>query len=427
MKKILILTGSNPYVNAGILSYDIFKSLTENGNDVKLITKYFDYRFERNMSSFYNEFQTRIIKARDKILNKLRIPQKNDTNYYMFGLSERKNYLSTSKLLNKINFSPDVIIYLFPHRFLNAKNLYELNTLTNAPVCIMPVDLAQLSGGCHYTNGCTGFQKFCGSCPGIYSNKHKDITYKNLKFKQKYLSQTKLFVCANTWTNQFVKKSTLYKNSPVFNINVVINEKQFLPAVSESFRSKWDIPTSKFVIFFGATSVKEERKGFNYLLDSLDLLFNELSSDERENIVLVIAGNIDEGIKAQLKFESLILGHLNHDNLRDAYRLADIFVSPSIQDAGPMMVIQSLMCGTPVVCFKMGNSIDFILNGITGYQADLKDVKDMKEGMLKFIRLTHFERNKCSDACRHIALEKSSYSSFNESFLNALDDYLKQK
>jgi hypothetical protein len=51
----------------------------------------------------------------------------------------------------------------------------------------------------------------------------------------------------------------------------------------------------------------------------------------------------------------------------------------------------------------------------------------MKEGMLKFIRLTHFERNKCSDACRHIALEKSSYSSFNESFLNALDDYLKQK
>jgi hypothetical protein len=76
VKKILILTGSNPYVNAGILSYDIFKSLTENGNDVKLITKYFDYRFERNMSSFYNEFQTRIIKARDKILNKLRIPQK---------------------------------------------------------------------------------------------------------------------------------------------------------------------------------------------------------------------------------------------------------------------------------------------------------------------------------------------------------------
>ena len=47
-----------------------------------------------------------------------------------------------------------------------------------------------------------------------------------------------------------------------------------------------------------------------------------------------------------------------------------MFLNPSTDDAGPSMVNQSIMCGTPVVSFNLGTAVDVIENGISGFKTD---------------------------------------------------------
>ena len=62
--------------------------------------------------------------------------------------------------------------------------------------------------------------------------------------------------------------------------------------------------------------------------------------------------------------------------------MSDVFLSPSIQDAGPMMLNQALMCGTPAVAFNIGVAYD-IINDKTGYLAKYRDSEDFCKGIIK--------------------------------------------
>ena len=53
----------------------------------------------------------------------------------------------------------------------------------------------------------------------------------------------------------------------------------------------------------------------------------------------------------------------------------------SIEDSGPMMINESIMCGTPVVCFDMGVARDLVHTGRTGYRAALRDSSDLAFGI----------------------------------------------
>jgi glycosyltransferase involved in cell wall biosynthesis len=53
--------------------------------------------------------------------------------------------------------------------------------------------------------------------------------------------------------------------------------------------------------------------------------------------------------------------------LAEIYSAADLFIIPSIDDNLPNTVIESLMCGTPVVGFRTGGIPDVISDGENGY------------------------------------------------------------
>ena len=419
---IVLLSASNPYINAGIMVYDMYKALSNDGHKVVIITKYYDIGFEQNIKSVYGYWSSFINKYKEKIVFKFNFT-KSDPDYYMHGLNEINNYISTKKVLHKINFKPDLIVYIFPHRFLNVKNLYELQLKTNAHVCVYPADMAQFTGGCHYTNGCNGFKSECSNCPGLKATK-KDITSKNLEFKSKYTEKTKLYTLTNTWTSNFITKSTIYKHKKNYLIDDVINEADYSPGDKDLSKSKFGIPSYKRIIFFGATAVQEKRKGFKFLVEALNLLYQESNNIDRSSIGIAIAGKNDMNLNSLFSFEVFALGHLPHNLLVDAFRIADVYVSPSIQDTGPMMVLQSLMCGTPVIAFEIGNAVDFIIDDITGYKIPICNTLKLKEGISKILKKSEQDKFIIGKNCREIAVRKASYKAFSEKFINNYDMYI---
>ncbi|MFC1760092.1 glycosyltransferase, partial [Candidatus Neomarinimicrobiota bacterium] len=112
----------------------------------------------------------------------------------------------------------------------------------------------------------------------------------------------------------------------------------------------------------------------------------------------------------------------NNERLASAFQAADLFVCPSIEDAGPMMINQSIMCGTPVVSFKMGVALDLIHTGITGYRATLRDINDMATGIKYILELDEKSYCKISQNCRELGLKLCHPKVRIESLMNIFNE-----
>lgn len=427
--KILIISNQNPFKVSGIIALYLYQGFKDKNHDTKLLIK--DYvkhdnkeiiALETLSGELIRRIYNKIKKFRNKATKLINRKIKRDPNYYMLDLDETVEYFKTEAIIKKINFQPDVIIYLFPVKFLNAKNLYELNQITGAPIYWYMPDMVPFTGGCHYAWDCNGYKNICGNCPGIYSNDANDITFKNLKFKEKYFEKTNLKIVAGSeFAYNQAKSSTLFKNKSISKILGSVDHDIFAHVAKTEGKKKYNIPNNKKVIFFGATTIIEKRKGMKYLVDSLNILKqnNKIPYD----ILLLVAGNNFDKLENLLPFETRYLGLLeNNEQLASAFQAADVFVCPSIEDSGPMMINDAIMCGTPVVSFEMGVAFDLIINGKTGYMAKLYDSNALAEGIEKILNLDPVEYDSMTENCRRLAIEEFSVNSQTSKFINLFEN-----
>jgi glycosyltransferase involved in cell wall biosynthesis len=354
-----------------------------------------------------DKFVWRLNKLR-KILN-LKEKYQKDPNYYFSQLDERKQIYRTKKLLKIADIKPDIIIILFAKDFINSKNIYELFIKTNAKIFWLMYDMAPFTGGCHYAWDCKGYQNNCGNCPGLYSSDPFDNSYKNLMYKKFFLNRTNIQIVAGSeWQYKQSKESLLFKNFKINKILTSCNIDIFKPLTKERSRNKYSIPFDSKVIFFGAFGLDEERKGMKYLLEALKELKDVLikKSEFENEILLLVAGAHFDGIFKYLPFNYHYLGFVDNTfGIASAYQAADLYVCSSIEDSGPTMINQSLMCGTPVVSFEMGIAIDLVINNKTGYRVKLKDSKALAQAMYDVLSMNDPDYLIMKDNCRKLALE----------------------
>jgi glycosyltransferase involved in cell wall biosynthesis len=407
---IVIISTSHPYKTAGVVAYDIYTELQNKGNNVKLLVKAWDKYTDKNIipvDTYYGQIKNRIIERLRNVFIKLQIIKPTNPDYHVV-IDQTITYFSTKKLLSYVDFKPDVIIIMFMQKFVSYKNIFELGKSTGAKIYQMPMDMGPYTGACHYAWDCDGYKKKCGNCPALYSEDPDDQSRVNWEYKNKYLQSTDITILPCTeWQINQIKKSSLFKNKPYQKILLSVNPYIFKPVNKNELKLKLKISPGKKVIFFGSISLKYKRKGMSQLLESLQILYSNLKKTNLENdVLLLIAGSGIESIQHLLNFEHKYLGVLNNgEEMAAAYQASDIFVCPSIEDAGPTMINQSIMCGTPVVAFEMGVALDLVISGETGYRAKLKDNSDLAFGMEFIIKLNDTDYDAMSKNCRDLGLQ----------------------
>lgn len=410
---ILLINNINPLAASGSVGLDLYNGFKSNGHFVKLLVNVYKTNYPEGVVCVETRFEAKKKEILTKISNRLKLGknQNLDSKYHIHEVKEQNEIYRTDRILKTAGFKPDAIIMLFIKDFINTKNMYELYEKTDAPIYWLMYDMAPITGGCHYAWDCKGYLKDCGTCPGLYSSDPHDPTYINLKIKKNYIDKTNIqLITASEWQYRQSKSSSLFRNKTIHKILLSVDSKVFKPVNKENLRTEMGIPNTKKIIFLGAVYMSDLRKGMQYLLESLKLFNDKIMGTTLENnILLLIAGVNIEEIAGSLPFEYHYLGYVdNTKGIASAYQAADVFVCPSIEDSGPSMINQSIMCGTPVVSFEMGVSPDIVISGKTGYMAKLKDSDDLAQGLFNVLSMSDDQYDKMAKNCRELAVERFS-------------------
>lgn len=376
-EQILILTASSPKHQSGIIALDILEALTSSDlYTVHLLTKEWVKKDDRILS-VESKYRTIWKKFRNRLFRILKKQTGStiavDKNYSSHEFNETITYYPTEKILSRAKMIPDRIIVLFMQGFLSFKNLYELQNLTSAKIYLFPMDMAPFTGGCHWAWGCEGYKFECKNCPAILSGGKVDQSYINQEFKLHYVRKMDLeLFAANSQLSEQIKSSKIFSNKIIHpHIFALPNKKIFFPSPKIEACERLGIDAERTIFFFGANSLTSKSKGVNVLLNALQKIKRDLiSSGNESDFYFLIAGQKFAEMEINFPFEYKYLGYFaDVKELSIAYNAADFYISPSIQDAGPLMVLQAMACGTPVISFDVGFARDFIINGYNGYKA----------------------------------------------------------
>ena len=323
---------------------------------------------------------------------------------------DRQKFFPVHRLLELLPFKPDIIIAHWISNFITALTLRDLNRMTGSPVLWYLIDMAPLTGGCHYAFDCNGYTRQCGYCPQLGLKKGKqDLSYRQWRKKRHYVREMDITaVAASTWLQKQLETCSVFRGKRRETILLGMDVETFRPIPRDKARKLLYLPADRKIIFFGAQRITEERKGIGYLVGALRLLHAMLGDnvDMRDRILVVTAGRSENAEQLDIMFDHRHIGFLNGDAmLAAAYQAADVFVNASIEDAGPMMVNESILCGTPVVSFDMGVAADLVHTAHTGYRARLRDKEDMAVGLRRILEMDDDVRYVMRENCRRLGLQ----------------------
>lgn len=357
------------------------------------------------------------------ILSTLRVNHNEGQYFYLPQMLLQNN---NNNIIDAIPFKPDLLIVHWTTVFANVKTFYQISKRFDIPVIWYMTDMEPMTGGCHYSFDCDGLFNSCSECPALKFPLKFFAKYW-LKQKKEYIAKTNMqIVASSSYMLDKANNATVFEGKRKHLVLRGIDDKIFSPVSSRNdIRKKWGVDEDKLVIFFGAQSLTEPRKGMKVLLQALKCLYTKLEKDVqlRDSVQVVFAGR-DCFKEDDILFKSKFVGFMKtQQDLASMYQLADVFVCPTLQDSGPMMASESLMCGTPVAGFKMGVLPDVVIDGETGFLADVGDAEGLAKALEKIVTLSEPDRGQMRKNCREFAEKHLTYNKQAEGILRVYESF----
>lgn len=424
--KILVISSYPPSRSAGLVQ-DNITALEEDGHIVDYFTMYSFPGQKSNQYSICNEpvfDKLKRLMQKYPILKKfkktvrffLKSPEeKTMTNIDIDGyriphLDENKPIVDNDTLLKKLpNKSYDFAIVYILERMITTVSLKQIYKKYRCPILIACMDNVHFTGGCYFFGKCERYQIGCGKCPVLKSEDENDQTHVNYLTKKKVFSEIEYAIMCNQYQKQFALKCNLFDPMRIFTKHILIDENVFVPKDETEVRRYFKIPeTKKKVIYARYEKGMGRAKGYDHMANIINLCYDKMMPSERDESIFVMVGSPDEQYARQIKMDTFFLGYLDLPKLVKSYSVASVFISTSIDDAGPSMVNQSMMCGTPVVTFSIGTALQVTQEGVNGYMVENFNDEMFADRILQINRLSNKDHSAMKDSTRASALLMNS-------------------
>lgn len=308
---------------------------------------------------------------------------------------------ATGKFVKQIEeIAPDIIhIHNIHGYFLNYQVLFDYLSKCGVPVVWTIHDCWLYTGHCYYYSyvGCNKWQTGCNRCPQqrkfpaslLFDRSARNYTDKKSAFTS--MPKDKLIIVpVSNWIKDEMQHSFLSE----YQFRVIhngINTDVFRVCDTHKVASRYGLAGKH--ILLGVASIWSEEKGLGDFIQMAEMLKGD------EQIVLV-------GIKPEERklLPENILGISRTENvqeLAELYSLADVFINPTWQDNYPTVNLEAIACGTPVVTYQTGGSVEAVTEQ-TGFIVKQGDLR----GLIESARTVCQRGKSCyRPLCREYALK----------------------
>ncbi|AFY71866.1 glycosyl transferase group 1 [Thalassoporum mexicanum PCC 7367] len=407
--KPLLLSASDLGGGAAIAAYRLHQGLTQLGIESQMLVQEKlsdDHRVVTSQTKLGKGW-AKIAPSIDRLLLQ-RYPHRDRTTYSL-------QWLPNNLVERVINLKPNILnLHWVCESFLRIEDLARLQQVLQVPIVWTLHDMWPFTGGCHYSFDCDRYQQKCGTCPQLHSNKENDLSHWIWQRKIRTWPNLNMAIVApSKWLAEQARQS-MFMHLPIHHIPYGIDTNAYRPIDQSQCRSVLGVPEHKKILLFGAHSLSEPRKGGDLLIAALQAIPASLKQD----LCLLTLGDGGAEIAQAVGIANLSLGYASGDRLKAVvYNAADLVLVPTRADNLPLVLQESLACGTPMVSFRVGGVSDLVRPGITGALAAPNNALDFRDRIMELLdnpdQLAQMATN-----CRQIALKEYPLHQQTQQYIN---------
>lgn len=252
-------------------------------------------------------------------------------------------------------------------------NPLSVSGLSALKPCVWTLrDMQALTGACAHAFACDAWAQGCGHCPDltVYPGLPVDSTAELWRLKKLVSEHARLFIVTpSRWLAEKAEKSLLGRHP----VSVIVNATDtdvFRPRDKAAARAALGLPRDALIL--GAVAhggpLENAWKGGAYTLAATEAL-------ARLHPGLLFA-NVGGGEDAPERPGVVNIPHTRDENrLAEIYSALDLFLYTSLADTCPLVVIEALSCGLPVVSFATGGVPELVRDGVDGRVTPYRDTE----------------------------------------------------
>lgn len=259
--------------------------------------------------------------------------------------------IGTRKIISELErIKPDVVhLQCINGYFVNVHKLLKVLKEKKIPVVLTLHAEFMYTGNCGYAFECNQWKSGCKQCPdkkkALNSSVFAPVYWNWKKMQQAFDGFEALVLCpVSEWVKMRARQSAIlnqYSMHTVFN-GIDTTVFSYKKEIGDELRKKLQL-TDKKVILHVTANYKNPVKGGDYITKLSQQL------DRGKYCLVVVDGN--ENTPPE-DFYGLYWGRAkSQEELASLYMLADVMTITSSRECLPTTCVESLCCGTPIVCF----------------------------------------------------------------------------
>ncbi|OPZ95604.1 MAG: D-inositol 3-phosphate glycosyltransferase [Bacteroidetes bacterium ADurb.Bin408] len=244
-------------------------------------------------------------------------------------------------------------------------------------------DMNPFTGGCHYSMACANYEQDCATCPQLEGTINPLYAAEILKIKNiSGISKSLHIVTPSQWLSECSKRSAVMRNFPHHVIPNGFPAKVFVRRDKVFSRNVFGLPVDKKIALFVAGDIHCRPKGYYLLKEALG------KTGLPEDLILCAVGEKHLDIKTGNNI--IELGPITDERLLNlVYSAADVYITPSMADNLPNTVVESLLCGTPVIAFNIGGLANMLTHGVNGMFCSEISTESLAKTISEFFLTQH--------------------------------------